>query len=104
MMNAPTYTYTIWDNDVGGEVHSESGICMEELLSIVAGDLEYDWEADIEFEDEPEKLKAEAQAFDTASVRKSLRDFNFAGGFAEWHVRLPGHHRKFIVNQDALNS
>lgn len=90
-----TYSYTLIDHDIGGEVDSETNQTLADIICFIK-DLDFDFEEELEYADDPDTLKKEIAEWNVKSVIDSLKSFKFVSG-CYWSVALPGGHREFQV-------
>lgn len=90
-----TYSYKLIDHDIGGEVDSDMNQTLDTILNFIK-DLDFDFNEEREYADDPEALEKEIAEWDVKTVIDSLKSFKFGSG-CYWSVALPGGHREFQV-------
>ena len=101
-----SYKYKIIDTDIGGILY-EGLFCndnFDRLVATVRDDLmswtEDEHVYDMDDEDDYRRAVLDAEYFDTRAIVNDLIKFNWRGGLYEFHVWLPGRHKKFVITME----
>ena len=94
------FVYTIYDDDIGGNVNKEEFNNLDDLICNVKRDI-YSYSNDLPEGVEPTFLEEHDEVFWSEDlILNTLEEFLFYGGLREWVCWFPGHHRKMIVSME----